>query len=358
MKTAQTSRQYNAIDAATFFCAILIVTIHFPPLGNAAVSPLAQAVNSFFRSYLGRIAVPFFLLSAGFFLFRKTASQPFSAAPSKAYVLRILRLYVLWTILYLPWIIREARESGKNLLTGLLSFLRNFLLTGSYSHLWYLPALAVAAALVGWLLRKGLRPGYILAASALLYCIGLLGQGWFFLLRPLQGTALYSLLRLYEKIFTTTRNGLFFGFPYVAMGMYLAYHPSKLSKRRSGVGFLISMVLLYLEVSFTRSKGEAPGTDMYLFLLPAAYLALVFLMQLSPKSRPCYRTMRKLSLLLYLTHIAVNKIFVLPIVDHMSPACNAAARFPLTLALSLGISLLILKLSQQPHFQWLQTLYQ
>lgn len=320
--------------------------------------PLAQAVNSFFRSYLGRIAVPFFLLSAGFFLFRKTASQPFSAAPSKAYVLRILRLYVLWTILYLPWIIREARESGKNLLTGLLSFLRNFLLTGSYSHLWYLPALAVAAALVGWLLRKGLRPGYILAASALLYCIGLLGQGWFFLLRPLQGTALYSLLRLYEKIFTTTRNGLFFGFPYVAMGMYLAYHPSKLSKRRSGVGFLISMVLLYLEVSFTRSKGEAPGTDMYLFLLPAAYLALVFLMQLSPKSRPCYRTMRKLSLLLYLTHIAVNKIFVLPIVDHMSPACNAAARFPLTLALSLGISLLILKLSQQPHFQWLQTLYQ
>lgn len=142
------------------------------------------------------------------------------------------------------------------------------------------------------------------------------------------------------------------------MGMYLAYHPSKLSKRRSGVGFLISMVLLYLEVSFTRSKGEAPGTDMYLFLLPAAYLALVFLMQLSPKSRPCYRTMRKLSLLLYLTHIAVNKIFVLPIVDHMSPACNAAARFPLTLALSLGISLLILKLSQQPHFQWLQTLYQ
>ena len=118
MKTAQTSRQYNAIDAAKFFCAILIVTIHFPPLGNAAVSPLAQAVNSFFRSYLGRIAVPFFLLSAGFFLFRKTASQPFSAAPSKAYVLRILRLYVLWTILYLPWIIREARESGKNLLTG------------------------------------------------------------------------------------------------------------------------------------------------------------------------------------------------------------------------------------------------
>ena len=162
MKTAQTSRQYNAIDAAKFFCAILIVTIHFPPLGNAAVSPLAQAVNSFFRSYLGRIAVPFFLLSAGFFLFRKTASQPFSTAPSKAYVLRILRLYVLWTILYLPWIIREARESGKNLLTGLLSFLRNFLLTGSYSHLWYLPALAVAAALVGWLLRKGLRPGTFL----------------------------------------------------------------------------------------------------------------------------------------------------------------------------------------------------
>ena len=357
MQTVQTSRQYNAIDAAKFICAILIVTIHFPPLGSAAVSPAAQAVNDLFRSYLGRIAVPFFFITAGFFLYQKAATHPSPAALCKAYVLRILRLYVIWTILYLPWIIREAKESGKTLLTGSLSFLLNFLLTGSYTHLWYLPALAIAAALACWLVHKGVRPGRIFGLSVLLYCIGLLGQSWFFLLRPLEGTPLFSVLRLYEKIFTTTRNGLFFGFPYVAMGMYLACHPSGLSKCRSGIGFLASMALLYLEVSFTRSKGEAPGTDMYLFLLPAAYLALVFLLQLSPKNRPCYLTMRKLSLLLYLTHIAVNKAFVLPIVDHMAPMYNAAARFPLTLVLSLGMSLLILKLSRQPHFHWLQKLY-
>lgn len=357
MQTAQTSRQYSAVDAAKFLCAILIVTIHFPPLGSAATSPAAQAVNSLFRSYLGRIAVPFFFLTAGFFLFRKAAVQPSPAALCKAYVLRILRLYVLWTILYLPWILREARESGRTLLTGSIRFLLDFLFVGSYSHLWYLPALAIAAALVGWLLHNRMRPEQILGLSVLLYCVGLLGQSWFFLLRPLEGTPLFSALRLYERIFTTTRNGLFFGFPYVAMGMYLARHPSRLSKSSSGIGFLISMALLYLEISFTKRRGEAPGTDLYLCLLPAAYLALVFLMQFSPKDHPCYLTMRKLSLLLYLTHIAVNKAFILPIVDRMAPAYNAAARFPLTLGLSLGISFLILKLSQQPHFHWLQKLY-
>lgn len=357
MQTIQTSRQYPAVDAAKLICAVLIVAIHVPPFGKDASAPLAAAGNFFFRFYLGRIAVPFFFLTAGFFLFRKTASGNFSFAPCRQYILRLLRIYVLWTVLYLPWIIREARESGKNLLTGLLSFLRNFLLTGSYSHLWYLPALAVAVALVGWLLRKGLRPGCILAASALLYCIGLLGQSWFFLLRPLQGTPLYSLLRLYGKIFTTTRNGLFFGFFYVAAGMYLAYRPSGLSRPASGAGFLASMLLLYLEVRFTRSQAEAPGSDMYLFLAPAAYCALVFLMQLPLKSRPCYPAMRPLSLLLYLSHLAVNKSVSLPIYLRLGSPGSKGFQFWLTVLLSLGLSLAIVRLSRLRHLGWLKKLY-
>ena len=196
MQNVPTSRQYPAVDIAKLLCAVLIVMIHVPPFGSANATPLAQAGNFFLRFYLGRIAVPFFFISAGFFLFRKTNPTAYDPTPCKQYILRILRLYSVWTVLYLPWVIRDARADGKTLLTGTVSFLRNFLLTGSYNHLWYLPALAVAVALVSWLLRKGVTPGRVLCISFLLYCVGLLGQSWFFLLKPLEGTALFSVLRL------------------------------------------------------------------------------------------------------------------------------------------------------------------
>ena len=146
--------------------------IHVPPFGSANATPLAQAGNFFLRFYLGRIAVPFFFISAGFFLFRKTDPTAYDPTPCKQYILRILRLYGVWTVLYLPWVIRDARADGKTLLTGTVSFLRNFLLTGSYNHLWYLPALAVAVALVSWLyflpalLRGTSGPKLVLFAQA------------------------------------------------------------------------------------------------------------------------------------------------------------------------------------------------
>ena len=109
MQSVQTSRQYPAVDIAKLFCAVLIVMIHVPPFGSANATPLAQTGNFFTRFYLGRIAVPFFFISAGFFLFRKTDPRNYDPAPCRRYVLRILRLYGIWTVLYLPWIVRDAR---------------------------------------------------------------------------------------------------------------------------------------------------------------------------------------------------------------------------------------------------------
>jgi len=357
MQSVQTSRQYPAVDIAKLFCAVLIVMIHVPPFGSANATPFAQAGNFFTRFYLGRIAVPFFFISAGFFLFRKTDPRNYDPTPCRRYVLRILRLYGIWTILYLPWIVRDARAGGKTLLTGTVSFLRNFLLTGSYNHLWYLPALAVAAALVGWLLRKGVSPGRVLGVSFLLYCVGLLGQSWFFLLRPLEGTALFSVLRLYEKVFTTTRNGVFFGFLFVAMGMYLAYRPSALSGRGSGIGFLLSMLLLYFEIRFTQSKGETPGGDMYLSLVPAVYFALAFLLRVPLGDRPVFRALRSLSLLLYLIHPAVNTSVTLPLLTRLDLLRFTQLRFPLTLAISLLLCLGLRALSALPNLHWIRKLY-
>ena len=62
---------YNAIDLGKFICAILVVTIHVKPFG-ANGSEVFTFLNLFLKQYIARIAVPFFFITSGFLLFRKT----------------------------------------------------------------------------------------------------------------------------------------------------------------------------------------------------------------------------------------------------------------------------------------------
>ncbi len=59
---------YNAIDAAKFLCAIMIVMIHIAPLGENETFHFA---NFIIKNWGGRTGVPFFLLQAGTFYTEK-----------------------------------------------------------------------------------------------------------------------------------------------------------------------------------------------------------------------------------------------------------------------------------------------
>lgn len=90
---------YNAIDAAKFLCAIMIVMIHIAPLGENETFHFA---NFIIKNWGGRTGVPFFFITSGYFLYRKTNYENFIWQPTKNYLLKILRLYILWTIIYFP----------------------------------------------------------------------------------------------------------------------------------------------------------------------------------------------------------------------------------------------------------------
>ncbi|MBQ6686626.1 MAG: acyltransferase family protein, partial [Firmicutes bacterium] len=60
------NRRYASIDAARFFCALLVVAIHVRPLET-----YTELGNFLLDKGLCRIAVPFFFLVSGFFWARK-----------------------------------------------------------------------------------------------------------------------------------------------------------------------------------------------------------------------------------------------------------------------------------------------
>lgn len=51
---------YNGIDIARLICAILVMMIHVPPLGNLGGIGVFKYLNYGIEGYATRIAVPFF----------------------------------------------------------------------------------------------------------------------------------------------------------------------------------------------------------------------------------------------------------------------------------------------------------
>ena len=244
-------KTYNAIDLTKFLCSILVVMIHIMPLGEYSNSSIVNGFNFVIKNYLARIAVPFFFVASGFFLYSKTTLSNFDVKFTKKYVLKLLKLYVIWTVIYLPLIIKGIVGNKDGIFYGVLSFIKNFIFTGSFVQLWYLPATMFAVILVSWLLKNKVTPKKILIIASGFYIVGLFAQSWFGFIEPLKVLVpgFWKLLVLLEKVMGTTRNGLFEGFIFVAMGMFFAFYEIKVSFTKLIIGFYLAMICLLIEFS-------------------------------------------------------------------------------------------------------------
>lgn len=205
------------LDVTKFLMAFLVVEIHTRPFG---ISPLVQGLDC--------VAVPFFFIASAFLCFRGLSAADFtdseSAACSRVWrtTKNLLRLYLMWTAVFLPITAFGYAMSCVGPTKAAISFIRGTLLVGEniYSWpLWYLLASAVAFFLVLVLLRGGVRPECVLAIAAAFALLGFAmscAYEW-----DAAPAWLAGVLDLYFKEFTNVRNGLFEGFFYVALGMCL-----------------------------------------------------------------------------------------------------------------------------------------
>lgn len=349
-------QNYNAVDLTKFLCSILVVTIHAGPRGG---TQRADAINYFLRNYLARIAIPFFFVMAGYFLFRKTTLAEFDLKPIKKYLLRMLRLYLIWSVIYLPMALYDLWMEESGVVSVALHYVRNVLFVGSYVQLWYLNALIVAIVMVSFLLYRNVRIWKILVLAAGLYVCGLLGQSWFGLIAPLKERAphIWFLLRQLKKVMISTRNGVFEGFLFVSMGMCFAYFGVRIRKAAAFTLFAGCMVLMYLELTALESIHFIREYSMFLFLVPATFFLCAFVLQVELPDHPIYRQLRKVSILVYFLHIFVKQslggLFHAAGILHPAPLLS----FSLMLLLSVLTAMVIIRLSDRPKFSWLKQLY-
>lgn len=297
--------QYRGIDVLKFIMALFVVVVHTHPLYK-----INDALNFLTADVMARTAVPFFFVVTGFLLEKKIGSANVSTKEVVGgYMRKILGLYFIWTIIYLPIIICDKiLDSEESLVYCLFTVVRDFLFVGSYSHLWYLPAAAVGVAVVYGLKRYvGERAtGIILIV---LFAAGLLTQSYFGLLRNTIGAGgvLWKIMKTVKKVMVTCRNGIFFGSILIYMGTWIAQNKISIKRWMAVVGLLVSVLLFSAEAFYLMKIGSVREQDMYAMLLPSAFFLTVLAIQIPVKGDTLL--LRKMSMNIYYVHLIFKYIY-------------------------------------------------
>lgn len=355
--SVSTKQTFEVVDLVKFLCAILVAAAHVPIFGYNA-NPVARVLNYGIQEYLARLAVPFFFMCTGFLVFRKTTLDSFSPAVGIKSAKKTYRFYLIWTLVYAPFILRDILKHPGGIAHGISVFVRDFVFVGSYVHLWYLNASVFAVLLITLLLYKRVKLSWIIGGALVLYLVGLLPTSYFGLFKGLRAYPfIWDTAKFIQKIIVTTRNGFFEGILFVGLGALLAFKPIKLSLKASAIGFACSMLLLLLEVIVLTRLGWIREYDLYLLLVPTVFFLFSMVARMEVRSHKIYRFLRTFSSLIYFTHLWIALAADIVYSWAGIKSIRTGLLFITTLVLSLAASWLIVALSKRKGFKWLKNLY-
>lgn len=320
------AQNYNGIDLLKIICSFFICVIHIKPFFTCATT---DPINYYLQQCISRVAVPFYFAATGFLMFR-TPDAPEFGSKIRNYVFRILRFFGLWYVL-LFW--------------------------GGKYQLWYLPASAMAVMVLFVFLRLNFKLKTTGILAILLFLFGLLGGCYRFLLKPFP--VINSLFDAYISAFQTTRNGIFFGFPFVFLGAAIASRKKEPNVWMAALGLTVSVALMVLEAYFLKRFSEASSLNCFISLVPATCFLLELARSLKLKSSPVYKKLRTVNFLVFCLHLFTARATA----STMSWLRNHTGvdlfpfHFLVSAILVFGISILIEHLSHKPRLRWLRWLY-
>lgn len=155
--------RYNGIDLGKLIMAICVVALHTHPLENMQNTIILAIYNAFTS-----LAVPFFFIASGFLMSDKFDEEFISVRNInivKKTVIHIAKMYVVWTLIYLPMTIYHYVNEGYSLSLSLLVFFRGFFFIGEQYNswpLWYLLSTIYALMVVLFLMKKKVKQKGIL----------------------------------------------------------------------------------------------------------------------------------------------------------------------------------------------------
>lgn len=212
------TKEFSYVDYMKFLMACFVIGIHTWLSSIFSNTAIKEIVNLLFS-----IAVPYFFICSGFFLFRKGDKTDINHRIIQ-YSKGLISMYIIWTLIYLPYTVYAYYTDGLSFRKGFLAFIRGFLFIGEHSYswpLWYLLALIIAVGLIYCMKRLHFRPFMITIVGFIMFIWGHYIN--YLHTNNLDFIGTKSLIDIYFKIFQNTRNGLFIGLFYVSLGLIIAH---------------------------------------------------------------------------------------------------------------------------------------
>lgn len=233
MQTNPKPLNTSLLSLLQFMGAVLVIALHCRRLFEADQLHFIQ------KSIFSRMVVPYFMVTASFFLRRNYPSL------SKQYLIRYSKQYLTWSALYLPFYIIYLTLQEIPLSYYPLALLVGLTYTGTSYQLWYMPAFLLGLVLVHFSLEKW-SWRVTVSLACLLYLLGSVETYSSYLAESICLTAFDS----YKTFFFTSRNGLFYAPIFVLTGTYLADKLNQpIFQHRQKTKLLVSTVILLCEAT-------------------------------------------------------------------------------------------------------------
>ena len=289
------NKNYTGIDYFRFIAALLIVAIYTSPLAS-----FSETGDFILTRIIARVAVPFFLMTSGFFLISR---YTYNTEKLGAFVKKTALIYGAAILIYIPINIYNGYFKMDNLLPNII---KDIVFDGTLYHLWYLPA-SIIGAVIAWYLVKKLNYPKALIVASVLYLIGLFGDSYYGITEKIS-----CLNSLYDYIFQVTdhtRNGIFFAPIFFIIGGLIADNRPQITFGKSIWGFAVSFALMFGEAFALHHFDLQRHDSMYVFLLPCMYFLFNVILHFKGKRLV---TLRTTSLIIYIIHpmmIVVIRLF-------------------------------------------------
>lgn len=324
-------KQYPQLDLVKLFMAVLVVMIHTEPFAIHRGQFLSELYDDILR-----LAVPFFFMTSGFLLGKKCAGAEKNRITTVlgTSIRRNLRLYLLWSLIYLPAAIVGYAQEGRSLVSAVIHYVVSLVAVGEHFYswpLWFL--LAMIYALLGMLVLHRLGIRKICVMSLGIFLVAHMVDGVY------RGTPLTDipgvlLGHFSQPLIIDGPARILVGMFYMAMGWLLAEKEPACSWQALCTGTVLTLLL-------SAWLGWWPVT-----LVNHVLFFLLTLKLRCPLDKATAWKLRRCSTVIYFVHMIFFFIWYLL---HGCVETTGIVGFHCTLGWSIGACIVVLQMDRRAH---------
>lgn len=331
-------RKFGFIDIFKFIMAFAVIAIHTNPVVNCTNLLLVKCVI-----IVEDWAVPFFFITAGFFLFyNMEIYSDLQIQRIDKYLKKIVMMYCVWTVISFPLTVYGYIQSNNSIIDCILSYVKYFLFVGklynSY-HLWYLLALIYAVVIIRFMLKHKCRIIHVVLVAVLIYSINEILQ---YIISYSQSVTsiTYKAAYLYQYVFN--KGGVFCGMVYVVTGMLIANYKKYLNRWLS--------IILIVIINIIKLYSNQVLIEHLKILETTLVFMVIVSIEINDNIR--FKLLRKSSTIIYLSHLIWYSVYTFAIIK--TPNKLGADSFVVTSLLAFINAVTFIKLMQNDKMKWIR----